>query len=76
MYSQVPPLRPQLELVESGLNREQASFSRSIFIEEYILLQKQVVLIVRVILTSSGLYSGTLTSMYPFLYIVPYLHLQ
>ena len=47
-------------LVESRLNNEQVSLTRPIYIEMRILVQKLVVLIVRVVLTSSGLYIGTL----------------
>ena len=58
-YSEVL-LRPQIVLVESGLNSDQVSLTRPIYIEKCILVQKQVVLIVRVVLIWSGLYSGTL----------------
>ena len=45
-------------------NREQVSLMRPIYIENRILELKQVVLIVRVVLISSGHYNG------PLLYIV------
>ena len=46
--------------VESGLNSEQVPLMRPIYIENCILVLKKVALIVRVVLISSGLYSGTL----------------
>ena len=47
-------------LVESGLNSEQVSLTKPIYIEKWILVMKQVVLIVRVVLILSGLYNETL----------------
>ena len=50
-------------LVKSGLNNsEQVSLMRPIYIENWILVLKQVVLIARIVLISSGLYRGTLLS--------------
>ena len=47
-------------LAENGLNSEQVSLMRPNYIKKYILVLKQVVLIERVVLILSGLYSGTL----------------
>ena len=47
-------------LVKSDLNSEQVSLMRPIYIEKYILVMKQVVLVARMVLISRGLYSGTL----------------
>ena len=47
-------------LVESCLNSEQVSLMRSNYLEKYILVLKQVVIIAKVVLIWSGLYSGTL----------------
>ena len=44
-----------LVLVESGLNSEQASLMRPIYIENFILVLKQVVLIAREVLSLSGI---------------------
>ena len=46
-------------LVESGLNSVQISLMRPTYIEQSILELKQVVLIARVVLISSGLNIGT-----------------
>ena len=59
-YSEVPIIRPQMTLVESGLNSEQVSLMRPIYIEKMHFVQKHLVLIARMVLISSGLYSGTL----------------
>ena len=48
-----------MELVDSSLNSEQVSLLRPICIENYILVQKQVVLTARVVLILSGLQSRT-----------------
>ena len=56
MYSEVPLITPPMVVVESGLNSEQVSSMKPICIENCILVLKQVVLIVRVVLISSGLY--------------------
>ena len=58
-YSEVL-IRPQMVLVESSLNNEQVSLMRSSYIEKYILVLKQMVLIVRVVMISSGLKNRTL----------------
>ena len=50
-------IRPPIVLVESGLLSEQVSLLRPICIENCILVLKQLVLIVKVVLISSGLYS-------------------
>ena len=47
-------------LVRNGLNSEQVLLMRPIYIENCILVLKQVVLIARVVLILSGLYSGIL----------------
>ena len=47
-------------LVENGLNSEEVSLMRPIYIENCILVLKEMVLIVRMVLISSGLYSVTL----------------
>ena len=50
-----------MELVESGLNSEQVSLMRPIYIGKIHFRTKTTsVLITRVVLISSGLYSGTL----------------
>ena len=59
-YSEVLIIRPSMVLVESGLNSEQVSLMSVIYIEKCILVLKQVVLIARVVLILSGLYSGIL----------------
>ena len=58
-YSEIPIIRPPTVLVKSGLDSEQVSLMRPIFIENFILVLKQVVLIARVVLILSGLNSGT-----------------
>ena len=45
LYSEVPIIRPPMILVESGLNGEQVSLMKPIYIETCILVLKQVVLI-------------------------------
>ena len=62
-YNEVPIRRLPMEFVERCLNIEQVSLMRPISIENCILVLKQVVLIARVVLTSSGLYIGTLLYM-------------
>ena len=42
-------------IIKSGLNDEQVSLTRPIYIEKCILARKQVVLIARVVLSLSGL---------------------
>ena len=59
-YSEATTIRPPLLLIESGLNSEQVSLMKTIYIENCILVLKQVVLVARVVLISSGLNSGTL----------------
>ena len=49
-----------MELIKSGLNGEQVSLMRPIYTEKCILVLKHVVLITRVVLMSSGLFSGIL----------------
>ena len=51
-------IRLQMELIKSGLNSEQASLRRPNAI--YIEIIKEVVLIARVVLISSGRLSGTI----------------
>ena len=58
--SKVPIMRPPMVLVEKGRNNEQVSLMRLSYIENCILVLKPLVLIVMVVLISSGLYSGTL----------------
>ena len=48
-------MRPPTVLVESCFNSEQASLMRLIYTEKYVLVLKQVILIARVVLISSGL---------------------
>ena len=55
-YSGVPPI----VLDKIGLNSKQVSLMRPIYIEKCILVLKQVVLIARMVLFLSGLFSGTL----------------
>ena len=43
-YSEVPVIRPPLVLVESGLNSDQVSLMRPVYIEKCILVLKEVVL--------------------------------
>ena len=62
IYSGDPIIRPPMVLVESGLNiqcSDQVSLMRPIYIENCISVLKQVVLIARVALIASGLYSRT-----------------
>ena len=56
-YSKVPIIRPLIVLVESDLNNGQLSLMRPIYIENCMLILKQVVLIGRIVLISSGLNS-------------------
>ena len=49
-----------MELVESGLNNEWISLIRPIYLENCTPVLEQVVLIARVVLISSGIYSRTL----------------
>ena len=58
-YSKVPIIQPPMVLVESGLYSKQVSLMRPIYIKNSILVVKQVVLIVRVVLILSSLYSRT-----------------
>ena len=59
-YSEVWIIRPPMVLDESGLNSEKVSLMRLICIENCISVLKQVVLIVRMVSISDGLYSRTL----------------
>ena len=63
-YSEVPIIRPPKVLVENGHNSEQVSLMRPIYIENCILVLKQVVLMARVVLISNGLNSQTLLYLY------------
>ena len=63
-YSEVLIIRPPVVLSESGLNSDQVSLMRPIYIEKSILVLKQVVLIARVVLNLSGLNTGTLLDCY------------
>ena len=51
-------------LVQSGLNNEQVSLVKPIYIEKYILVLKQVVLLARVVLISNGPHRGILLYIY------------
>ena len=53
-------IRPPIVLAESGLNSEQVSLMRPIYIEKCISILKQIVLIERVVLILSGLFSDRL----------------
>ena len=64
-------LGPPMVLFEGGLNNEQDSFMRHIFIEKCILVLKQVVLIGRVALILRGLKSRNLLYNYHTLHIFP-----
>ena len=57
-------------LFDSGLNSEQFSLMRPIYIENCFLVLKQVVLIARMVLISSGLYKGTLLCTYKYVWKV------
>ena len=59
LHSEFLIITPLMVLVENGLNSEQVSLKKTIYIENCILVIKQLVL-TRVVLISSGLYSGTL----------------
>ena len=59
MYSEVQIIRPPLVLAEYGLNSQQVSLMRHIDLKKFILILKQVVLMARVVLISSGLNSKT-----------------
>ena len=55
LFKEVPIIRPPMVLVESGLNNEQVSLMRPIYIENCISVLKQVILIARVVFISGGL---------------------
>ena len=67
-------VKPPMVLVESGLNSEYASLMSPIYIENCILVFKQVVLIAKVALISSGRNNGSVQ--YRLIIQVPFLRPQ
>ena len=74
LYSEVLLTRPLMVLVKSGYNSKQVSIMRLIYIDKYILVLKQVVLIARVVLILSGLNRENLLKVYGLFLVTTHLY--